>query len=80
MPEQLVEVGLEARVAQSAAKDVEQVRDRAGKKVRFGKRAGIGLGAGGLMAVEFEVLDHAGGRGTVMRGFEFLCRRNGFSP
>ena len=43
MPEQLVEVGLEARVAERAGKDVEQVRDGAGDKVGFGKRAGIGL-------------------------------------
>jgi hypothetical protein len=79
MPEQVVVIGFEAGVAQSAAKDVEQVRDRAGDKVGFGKRAGIGLGAGGLMAVEFEVLDHAGGRGTVMRGF-VVMRRHRFSP
>ena len=46
MPEQIVEVGLEARVAEGAGKDVEEVRDGAGEKVRFGKRAGIGLVAG----------------------------------
>ena len=78
MPEQLVEVGLEARVAERAAKDVEQVRDGAGDKVRFGKRAGIGLVAGGLIAVEFEVVDHASGRGTAMGGFEVVGRRHGF--
>ena len=78
MPEQVVEVGLEARVAERAGKDVEQVRDGAGDKVRFGKRAGIGLIAGGLVAVEFEVVDHASGRGTAMGGFEVVCRRHGF--
>ena len=77
-PEQLVEVGLEARVAERAAKDVEQVRDGAGDKIRVGKRAGIGLGAGRLIAVEFEVVDHASGRGTAMGGFEVVCRRHGF--
>ena len=77
MPEQLVEVGLEAGVAERAGKDVEEVRDRAGDKVRVGKRAGIGLIAGWLIAVEFEVLDHASGRGTVMLGFEVVSGRHG---
>ena len=77
VPEKVVEIGLEARVAEGAAKDVEEVRDRAGDKLRVGKRAGIGVSAGRLIAVEFEVLDHAGGRGTAMRWFEFVCRRHG---
>ena len=80
VPEKVVEIGLEAGVTECAAKDVEEVRDCAGDKVRVGKRAGIGFASGRLIAVEFEVLDHAGGRGTVMRWFEVVCRRHGVSP
>ena len=58
-------------------KDVEEVRDGAGDKVGVGKRAGIGLVGGRLIAVEFEVVDHASGRGTAMGGFEVVCRRHG---
>ena len=75
VPEKIVEVGLEARVAESPAKDVEEVRDCAGKKVSFGKWARVWL-AGGLVAVEFELFDDASGCGIAMGGFESVvgCR------
>ena len=78
VPENVVQFGLKARVAQSAAKDVEEVRDCAGKKVRFGKWAGIWLRARGLVAVEFEVFDDASGCGIAMGGFEVVSGRHWF--
>ena len=78
VPEKIVEVRLEACVAEGAGKDVEEVRDCACNEVGIGKRAGIGLVPGRLIAVEFEVLDHASGGGTAMRGFEVVSGRHWF--
>jgi hypothetical protein len=44
MPEKIVEVGFDARVPKSPAKNVEHVRDRAFEAVCPGKRARVGLG------------------------------------
>ena len=77
MPEKIVEIGFEAGVMQDAAQDVEQVRNRTCHKVRIGKRAGIAFVAGRLIAVEFEAVDNASGRGAAMRGFVFVCCRHG---
>ena len=60
MPEKVVEIGLEAGVTECAAKDVEEVRDCAGDKVRVGEAGGD--------RVRLRTADSRGVRGSRSRG------------
>ena len=62
-PEQVVEVGFEARVAQGRDQGVEDVGDGACDGVAFGKRPRIGLVVEGAVAVELKLAEEAIGRG-----------------
>ncbi len=53
-PEQVFEVGLQARVAQRGDQGVEDVGDGAADDLGFGERPGVGLVLEGAMAVELE--------------------------
>ena len=53
-PQEIVEVGLEASVAEAHDQGVEDVGDRAGDDVAFGKRSGVGFVLERAIAVELE--------------------------
>ena len=62
-PEQVVEVGFEARVGERRDQGVEDVGDGAGDGVGFGQRPWIGLVLEGTVAIELELgEDVIGGR------------------
>ena len=62
-PEQVVEVGLEAGVAQGGDQGVEDVGQCALDPALIGKRPGVGLVLEGTVAVELEFGEKRGGRG-----------------
>jgi hypothetical protein len=62
-PEQVLEVGFEARVGQRHHEGVEDVGDAARENVRFGKRPGVGLIVEGPVAIELEFVEDLVGRG-----------------
>ena len=62
-PEQVLEVGFEARVAQSRDQGVEDVGDSAGDGVAFGKRSRIGLVVEGTEAIELKLVEDVIGWG-----------------
>ena len=62
-PEQVVEVGFEARVAEGCDQGVEDVGDGAGDGIAFGKRPRIGLVLEGTIAIELEFVEDVIGRG-----------------
>ena len=62
-PEQVLEVGLEAGVAQRGDEGVEDVGDGAGDDLAFGKRPRIGLVLEGTVAIELKFAEDVVGRG-----------------
>ena len=62
-PEQILEVGFEARVAQGRDQGVEDVGDGAGDGIAFGKRSRIGLVVEGTVAIELKFVEDVIGRG-----------------
>ena len=62
-PEQVLEVGLEPRVAEGRDQGVEDVGDGAGDGVAFGKRPRIGLVVEGTVAVELKLAEEVIGWG-----------------
>ena len=62
-PEQLFEVGLEARVAQCGDERVEDVGDGAGDRLRLRQRPRIGFVAERPVAIELELVEDSVGRG-----------------
>ena len=62
-PEQVLEVGLEPRIAQSRDQGVEDVGEGAGDGVAFGKRPRIGLVVEGAVAVELKLVEEVIGWG-----------------
>ena len=62
-PEQIVEIGFEAGVAQGGDQGVEDVGDGAGDGVAFGQRSRIGFVLEGTIAVELEFGEDVIGRG-----------------
>ena len=62
-PEQVFEVGFEARVAQRRDEGVEDVGDGAGDGVGFGQRSRIGLVLEGTVAIELKFGEDVIGRG-----------------
>ena len=62
-PEQVLEVGFEARVAQGRDQGVEDVGDGARDGIAFGKRPRIGLVVEGTVAIELKLVEDVIGRG-----------------
>ena len=62
-PEQVLEVGFEARVAQGRDQGVEDVGDSARDGVAFGKRSRVGLVVEGTVAIELKLVEDVIGRG-----------------
>ena len=62
-PEQVLEVGLEPRVAEGRDQGVEDVGEGAGDGVAFGKRPRIGLVVEGAVAVELNLAEEVIGWG-----------------
>ena len=54
-PQQVLEIGLEARVTERRDQGVEDVGHGAGDGVGFGQRPGVGLVLEGTMAIELEL-------------------------
>ncbi len=62
-PEQVLEVGFEARVAQSRDQGVEDVGDSARDGVAFGKRSRVRLVVEGTEAIELKLVEDVIGWG-----------------
>ena len=62
-PEQILEVGFEAGVAQGDDEGVEDVGDGAGDGLGFGQRSRVGFVLEGAIAVELEFGEDVIGRG-----------------
>ena len=74
-PEQIVEVGLKARVLKHARNDVEDIGDGRLAQVSAGKGARVGLAGGWLVAVKLQLVEHARGRRSCgVRAQKRRCR------
>ena len=62
-PEQVLEVGLEPRIAEGRDQGVEDVGEGAGDGVAFGKRPRIGLVVEGAVAIELKLAEEVIGWG-----------------
>jgi hypothetical protein len=71
-PQQVAEVGLEARVLQTGNQGVEDVGDGTGHTIAFGQRAGIGFILEGAVAVKLEFLQYMVGWGRVVMRFKVV--------
>ena len=65
-PEQILEVGFEARIGERHHEGVEDVGDAAGEDVRFGQRPGIGFVLERTVAIELEFVEDLVGRGCAV--------------
>jgi hypothetical protein len=68
-PQEVVEVGFEARVLQAGNQGIEDVGDGTGDTIAFGQRAGIGFILEGAVAVELKFLQDMVGWGRVVMRF-----------
>jgi hypothetical protein len=73
-PEEIPEVGLEARVAQDCDEGVGNVGQDAFDGALIGQGTGIGLVLIGAMAVELQLLEDAGGGGGARKGLNWSSR------
>ena len=83
-PEQILQVGFQPRVAEHAAQHIEHVGQGAPKVVAIGQGAGVGFVLVGTPALHLQFGKNAGGRGSLMLGFELIrapglvdCRHSG---
>ena len=76
-PEEIVEVGFEARVLQRRDQGVEDVGDGAGDAVAFGEWPGIGFVLEGTVAVELKLLQNVVGRGRDVVRLEVVMLAHG---
>jgi hypothetical protein len=71
-PQQVLEIGLEAGVAERGDESVEDVGDGAGDGIAFGKRARVGFVLEGTEAVELQLGENVIGRRRAVVGFEVV--------